>query len=162
MKYQLLSTKFQRQDRKIYKVSVYCSEFLQNNFYLKNKSVLRQRRIFFKHWIIHIYIFFFFFSGPHLQHMEVPRLGVKLEIQVAAYMTALAMWDPSHIWDLQHSSQQCQIPNPLSKVRDQTHVLMDTSQVHYHWATTGTQHRIILKCHIYQNIFIISLNIKLA
>ena len=29
------------------------------------------------------------------------------------------------------------ILNPLSKARDWTGVFMDTSQVHYHWATTG-------------------------
>ena len=37
-----------------------------------------------------------------------------------------------------HSSWQCWILNPLSKPRDQTQVLMDTSQVCYLWATTGT------------------------
>ena len=31
-----------------------------------------------------------FFLGPHLQHMEVPRLGVKLELQLPAYTTATA------------------------------------------------------------------------
>ena len=30
---------------------------------------------------------------------------------------------------LHHSSQQCWILNPLSEARDQTHVLMDASQV---------------------------------
>ena len=40
--------------------------------------------------------------------------------------------------ELQHSSQQCQILNPRSKARDWTLILMDISQVHYHWATTGT------------------------
>ena len=30
-----------------------------------------------------------------------------------------------------------QILNQLSKARDQTHVLMDTNQVHYYWATVG-------------------------
>ena len=39
---------------------------------------------------------------------------------------------------LHHSSQQSQIFNPLSKARDQTHILMDTSRIHYHWAMTGT------------------------
>ena len=34
--------------------------------------------------------FFFFFLGPHLWHMEVPRLGVKSELQVLAYTTATA------------------------------------------------------------------------
>ena len=34
--------------------------------------------------------FFFFFLGPHLWHMEVPRLGAKSEIQLPAYATATA------------------------------------------------------------------------
>ena len=32
----------------------------------------------------------FFFSELHLQHMEVPRLGVKSGLQVLAYTTATA------------------------------------------------------------------------
>ena len=36
----------------------------------------------------------FFFLGPHLQHMDVPRLGVKLELYLLAYTTATAMQDP--------------------------------------------------------------------
>ena len=40
---------------------------------------------------------FFFFLGPHLQHMEVPRLGAELELQLPAYTTAIATWDPNHI-----------------------------------------------------------------
>ena len=84
------------------------------------------------------HIFFFFFLGPHLWHMEIPRLGVKLELQLPAYTTATAMPDPSSIYNLHCSSWQCQVLNPLSKARDQTHVMMDTSQVCYHWATMGT------------------------
>ena len=34
------------------------------------------------------------FLGPHLQHMEVPRLGVKSELQLPAYASATAMLDP--------------------------------------------------------------------
>ena len=48
------------------------------------------------------------------------------------------MWDPSCACNLHHSSQQCRILNPLSEARDQICNLMDTRQVHYHWATTGT------------------------
>ena len=40
---------------------------------------------------------FFCFSGLHSWHMEVPRLGVKSELQLLAYVTATAMWDQSHI-----------------------------------------------------------------
>ena len=39
---------------------------------------------------------------------------------------------------LYHSSQQCQILDPLIKARDQTFILMDTSRIHFHCATTGT------------------------
>ena len=54
------------------------------------------------------------FLGPHLQHMEVPRLRVKLELRLPAYATATATLDP----------------NALSKARDQTHIF-DISWVHY-------------------------------
>ena len=67
------------------------------------------------------------FLGPHVQHMEVPMLGVKSELQLLAYSTATAMPDPSHVCNLHHSS--CWILNPLSEARDRTSVLMDTSQV---------------------------------
>ena len=61
--------------------------------------------------------------------MEIPRLGVKSELQLPAYATATAMQDRSQIQDLHHSSQQHQIPNPLNKAMDRTCILMDTSQV---------------------------------
>ena len=50
--------------------------------------------------------------------MEVPRLGVKSELQLLAYSRATAMLDPSRVCDPHHSSQQRQILNPLSKARD--------------------------------------------
>ena len=76
-----------------------------------------------------LYFFFFFclFLGPHPRHMESPRLGVELELQLLTYTTATATQDPSHICNLYHSSQQRRIPNPLSKARDQT--LMVPSQI---------------------------------
>ena len=63
--------------------------------------------------------------------MEVPRLGVEPELQLPAYTTATATQDRSLICNLHHSSQQCRILSPLSGTRDQTHILMDTSGVHY-------------------------------
>ena len=44
--------------------------------------------------------FFHFFLGPHLWHMEVPRLGVQSELQLPAYATATAMSDLSRICNL--------------------------------------------------------------
>ena len=83
-------------------------------------------------------LFFNFFSlfpfavlGPHSQHMEFPRPGVELELQLLAYVTAIATWDPSHICDLHHSSWQCRILNPLSETRDCTQILMDPNWVRY-------------------------------
>ena len=68
--------------------------------------------------------------------MEIPRLGIKLELQLPVYTTAMP--DPSCLCDLYHSSWQCWIFNPLSKARDVTCILMDTSWIHYHWAIMGT------------------------
>ena len=64
--------------------------------------------------------------------MEVPRLGVKSELQLPAYATATATPDPSCICNPHCSLWQRQILNPLSEVRDQTCILMNTSQVRYH------------------------------
>ena len=55
--------------------------------------------------------------------MEVPRLEVKLEIQLPACTTATATPDPSCICDV-----HC-ILNPLSEARDRTCILMETSRV---------------------------------
>ena len=45
---------------------------------------------------------------------------------------------PSHVCDLHQRSQKCLILSPLSEVRDQTCILMDTSQINFLWAMTGT------------------------
>ena len=83
-------------------------------------------------------IFFLSFLGLHLWHTEVPRLGVASERQLPAYTTATVMWDWSCVCDPHHSSWQCWIPDPLSKVKDRTHILMDTSWIHFHCSTMGT------------------------
>ena len=56
--------------------------------------------------------FFFSFLGPHLQDMEVPRLGGESELQLPAYTTATAMWDLSCI---------CNLPTAHSNARSSTH-----------------------------------------
>ena len=84
------------------------------------------------------YFVYFIFLGLHLQHTEVPRLGVESELQLLAYTTATAMSDPSGVCDLQHSSRQLWIPHPLSEARDWTCILMATSQIHFCCPKTGT------------------------
>ena len=70
----------------------------------------------------------FIFLEPHLQLIEVPRLGVESEMHLPAYATATQ--DLSHICDLHYSSGQLWILNPLNEARDRTCILMDTSWVH--------------------------------
>ena len=70
--------------------------------------------------------------------MEVPRLRVESELQLPAYTTAIATPDLRRICDLYHSSQQCQILNPLSEARDQTHNLMVPSWIRFCCTTMGT------------------------
>ena len=81
--------------------------------------------------VVAFFFFFLFFSflRPHLQLMEIPRLGVESELQLLAYTPATAMPDLSHICKLHHSSRQHWILNPLMEARDQTCILMDTGQV---------------------------------
>ena len=61
--------------------------------------------------------------------MDVSRLGVESELQLPAFATAPAMRDLSNVCDLHHSFWQHRILNPLSKARDGTLILMDTSPV---------------------------------
>ena len=73
------------------------------------------------------FFFLFFggggFLGPHPWNMEVPRLGVELELQLPTYTSATAIGDPSLVCNLHHSSWQCRILNPLSEARNRTHFL---------------------------------------
>jgi len=62
------------------------------------------------------------------------------------YTTATATEDPSRVCNLHHSSQQHQILKPLSKARDRTHILMDTTWI----SSTAPQqepHRLLILVH---------------
>ena len=69
---------------------------------------------------------FFLFLWPYLQRMEDPRPGVERKMQLQADTTSLTATDPSHICNLCCNFQQHHILNPLSKARDQTHILTET------------------------------------
>ena len=88
---------------------------------------------FFKFFCLFIY---FGFLGPHPWHMEVPMLGVELELQLLAYTTVTAMQDPSHICNLYHSSRQHQIPHPLIEAGDQICILIDAGWICFHFTAT--------------------------
>ena len=62
--------------------------------------------------------FCLFLLFRELWHMEVPRLGIKLELQLLVYTTDTAMWDLSCVCTLHNSWQQHQILNLLSEARD--------------------------------------------
>jgi len=68
--------------------------------------------------------------------MEVPRLGVNLELQLLA--TATSTPDLSCVCDL------CWILQSLSEARDRNCTLMDMSQVCFQWATLGTPTSVFL------------------
>ena len=89
---------------------------------------------FFFSLSLSLFFFFFFFFlvflGLPPQHIDVPRLGDELELQLLGYATATAIPGPSQVCGLYHSSQQSQILNPLSKARDRTRIFMDTYQVY--------------------------------
>ena len=101
--------------------------------------------IFISSHILFIYLLYFCFLEMHLHHMEVPRIGVKLEVQPPAYATATAMCNPGNICELHHSSWQCRILNLLSEAKDLTPILMDTSQNHFCCATVANPMSHILK-----------------
>ena len=86
----------------------------------------------FIHLFTYLFIYLICFLGPHAEHMELPRLGIELELQPLASTTATATRDLSHVWDLHHSSRQRRILNPRSEARDGTRILTDPSCVRFH------------------------------
>ena len=84
---------------------------LQTNVYLNALELGLALSILF-------YFCLFCFLELHLWHMDIPRRGVKLELQLLTYDTATALQDLSRVCDPHHSSRQHRIPNPLSKARD--------------------------------------------
>ena len=82
------------------------------------------------------FVFLIFRAAPTAYGTSQARGPIRAT--AAGLTTATATPDPSHVFDLHHSSWQHWILNPLSEARDQTYILMDTSQVRYRWAMMGT------------------------
>ena len=58
----------------------------------------------------HTTYFFFLFLWPHLQHMEVLRLGIESELQLPAYAKATAM--PDLTCCLRSTLELAAVPDP--------------------------------------------------
>ena len=70
--------------------------------------------------------------------MEVPRLGVKSDLQLPAYTTATAMPDWGWVSNLYQSSEHHWVFNPLREARDGTCILIDPSLISFHFAMMGS------------------------
>ena len=55
-------------------------------------------------FILFIVLFYFCFLGPHPQHMEVPRLGVKLELQLPPQPQQLGIQAESATYTIGHGN----------------------------------------------------------
>ena len=78
---------------------------------------------------------------------EVPWVGGN-GATAACLPIATALPDLSRVSDLHHSSPQCWILNPLSRVRDRTHILMNTHQVHFSLSHNGNSLNVYFKSYI--------------
>ena len=83
--------------------------------------------------------FFSLFLGPYLWHMEVQARGWTGAAAAGLHHNHNNIGS-EHVCDLPHSSHQCWVLNPLSRARDGSCILMDTSRVRFCWATIGTPH----------------------
>ena len=99
------------------------------------KSCLQSNYII---WIC-VLNFFFCFSGLHLRPMKVPRLRGPIGATAAGLCHSQSnSGSKQHLWATPQLTQQHQIPNPLSEARDQTCMLMETSQIHFCYSVMGT------------------------
>ena len=64
---------------------------------LNNDVALKPLSNFSKPLKMHFFFLSFVFLGPHPWHVDIPRLGVELELQMLAYATATEMQDLSHV-----------------------------------------------------------------
>ena len=104
----------------------------------------KHSRMAYKEAFFFFFLSFFVFLGPYLRHMEVPKLGVKLELQLPAYATTTATPDLHTAASSTYTTAHCNARSLTHwAVQGSNCILMDISQIHFHWATTGTP-----QCHL--------------
>ena len=74
------------------------------------------------------WIDFFFFLGIYPQQYGGSHARGPIRATAPSLCHTIATPDLSHVCNVSHSLQQRWILNPLSKARDWTHIIMDTSQ----------------------------------
>ena len=92
--------------------------------------------------------FFFFFCHVFFRGTPVAYGSSQARGRIGTVDTGLHHSTPdlSCICDLHHSSWQCRTLNPLIEARDQTHILLDTSQVLNTLSHNGNSKAAILYC----------------
>ena len=105
-----------------------------------HSSFFPHLQLLLQHWETWLSLFYFTFFRAQVQHIEVPRLGVELELQLLAYPTATAMWDPSLISNLHHSLWNAGSLTHWARPGIKPASSWRLSQVRYCWGTTGTPH----------------------
>ena len=97
--------------------------------YMQHSSSQNQRLV-----TIYLFLFFFFtfivFRASCAAYGSSQARGQIGAIAASPHHSHSKTSYPSHICNLHYSSQKCRIFNTLSKARDRTRILMDTSWVH--------------------------------
>ena len=65
-----------------------------------------------------LFLFFFLIFRPTPEAYGSSQTRRQIRAAAVAYATVIATWDLSRVYDLHHSSQQCQILDLLSKAKD--------------------------------------------
>ena len=100
------------------------NKILSIKLFFEGNNLARISQLYYYYY----YYYFVFSRAAHVAYESSQARGL-IGAQPPAYARATATWDPSHVFDLHHSSWQHRILNPLSKVRDQTRNLMVPSRV---------------------------------
>ena len=105
-------------------------------------------------WCKNLFYFIFCLFRATPAAYEGSQARAESELQLLAYATATATWDLSHVCNLHQSSWQCRILNLMSGARGRTCILMDTSQIRYLWAKTGTPKNLYFDTHWHRSAYL--------
>ena len=113
-----------------------CTLFLSSliSFSASSSLLLNPSSIFYS--LVIVFFFFSVFLGLHPRHMKFPRGPVGATAAGLCHGYSNMGSEPC-LWPTPQLTAMLD-PYPLSKARDWTCILMDASEIRFHWATTGT------------------------